>query len=259
MKRHLIAAALIIGGLSIPATAHAADTTPACDMPTGWYANLDEQDRLPTPTEDGLKFEGSDLIHHVTDGTVEDLTPGTFAASPAPDQDSFFSVEVSGADGGYGTLRWNTSTSKWNLVTGGQFYENADAAALVDMPAAHRSHHVTSFGVGYTENPPGTVATTVSSVTYGGHTYELGCTPPVTATTSPTATASSSAKPTAKPTAKATSPKASASATAVAGSGSLPVTGPPTALIGAMAGGLLLGGAMALLLASRRRKNRFIA
>jgi hypothetical protein len=270
VKRYLIAAALIIGGLLIPTTAHATVVTPACGMPTGWYANADEQDRLPTPTPGGLKFEGNDLIHHATTGTVESLAHGTFWAGPAPDQDSFFSVEVSGSDGGYGTLRWNTTTAKWNLVTGGQFYENASPAALVDMPPVHRSHDVVSFGVGYTANPPGTVTTTVRSVRFGGHTYDLRCKPPVKprpshTSASPSPSASHSVSPTTKPPTTSADTSPSPSRTAVAagaggngGTGALAVTGPPVGLIGWLALALVSTGGLAYL-AARRRKTRFTA
>lgn len=259
MKRYLMAAALVAGGLLVPAAAYATDTPATCTVPDGWYANPDEQDRIPTPTVGGLKFEGNDLIHHAAAGTVEDLTHGTFTAAPAPDQDSFFSVEVAGDDGGYGTLRWNTTTSKWNLTTGGQFYENTDPAALADMPPAKRSHHVVSFGVGYTANPPGAVATVVSTVTYGGTSYNLKCSPPVVVTTSAsashTASPSASASHTAKPSASAT--KTSSTAAAVAGP-SLPVTGSPVGLVVGTGAALMLVGA-ALMLVTRRRKARFTA
>lgn len=153
-----------------------------CANLKGWYVNPDETTRKPEATIAGLKFTTNKLIHHATALDVKDLHPGIFTAHPAPDQDSFFSVEVSGSDGGYGTLRWNTHTHKWNLVTGGAFYENTSAAALVDMPTAHRSHHVVSFGVGYTNSPPGTVATVVSSVRFNGKTWPLTCHPTPTVT-----------------------------------------------------------------------------
>lgn len=264
MKRYLIAAALIGAAVAVPSPASAA--VDCVSGPVGWTVNADEGDRMPTPTPAGLKFEGNDLIHHATTGTVETLTPGSFAAAPAPDQDSFFSVEVYGTDGGYGTLRWNTTTHKWNLTTGGQFYENADPAALVDMPTVHRSHKVVSFGVGYTANPPGTVATVVSSVTFAEKTYSLGCTKP-TVSPSPTVTPTKvpTKVPTTKPTVTPTRPTPPTAPTSVDPSsspapvaGGLPVTGPPIYLIAIWAVGFLAMGGV-LLLAVRRSRPRFDA
>lgn len=261
MKRTITAlavgVALAAGGMTLAVAQPALATeTPTCPMPTGWYANADEQDRLPTPVTGGLEFSGNDLIHHATTGEVETLSPGLFTAAPAPDQASFFSVEVSGSDGGYGTLRWNVDTGKWNLTTGGQFYENVLASALVDMPPVHRSHHVVSFGVGYTNSPPGTVTTTVKSVAFGGHTYDLAC---KTASPSPSA---SSASPTPKPSQSATpshSPSTTAGPVATATSpgdaGGLPVTG-PNLWVFALAGvAFLFAGVGAVLLSQRHRRT----
>lgn len=180
----------------MPGTATATSTSPSasaswaptykeCVTDKGWYVNDDENDRKPTATAAGLKFEGNDLIHHGAAGTLENVGAGSFTASPAPDQPSFFSVEVRNDDGsGYATLRWNTTTSKWNMVTGGQFYENTSASSLVLMTNPAKSNKLLSFGVGYTNSPPGTVATTVSKVTFKGIDYPLTCMPPVQPTPS---------------------------------------------------------------------------
>jgi hypothetical protein len=243
------AVGLLAAGLALAGTANATTVTPAgpsfatCANLAGWYVNGDEADRKPEATAAGLKFEPADLIHHAVTGvTVETLTPGDYVAAPAPDQASFFSVEVRDVDGsGYATLRYNRSTHLWNLVTGGQFYEHANPAILVDMPPVDRSHQVISFGVGYTKNPPGTVTIVVKSVTFGGKTYELSCAP------KPSTSASSSASASA-------SPSSSTSTTPTAG---LPVTGARTgALIGFAAGLLALGG---LLYLGARRRHRFTA
>lgn len=278
MKRSIAVglAAAVIALTAVPGAAHATQAAPVCGLPTGWYANADEQTRLPTPTAGGLQFSGNDLIHHAATGTIEAMTPGTFSAHPAPDQPSFFSVEVINADlTGYATLRWNATTSKWDMVTGGQIYSNASPAALVDMPTAHKSHRVISFGVGYTANPPGTVTTTVRSVRFGGHTYDLRCKPvivthspkPHPSHTSASPSASASASHSASPSASA-STSASASSSPVAAvvttnvasnePGGLPVTGPGAGLI---AGGaiLVLGAGGILFLLARRRRVRFSA
>jgi hypothetical protein len=147
-----------------------------CANLAGWFVNPDETTRKPDATAPGLKFEPADLIHHnVTGVTTDSLTPGTYVASPAPDQPSFFSVEVDGGTpGSYGTLRWNPTNSKWSMVAnGGTFYEDANATTVVNL--AGKSKTVVRFGVGYTQTPPGTVTTVVSSIRFNGTTYPLTC------------------------------------------------------------------------------------
>jgi LPXTG-motif cell wall-anchored protein len=211
-----------------------------CANLKGWYVNPDEVSRRPIATVTGLKFVGNDLIHHATTGTVADLVPGSFVAAPAPDQPSFFSVEVGTKVGdvvtGYATLRWNTVTSKWNMVTGGQFYENASAVALVAMPPVAKSSTLMSFGVGYTNSPPGTVDTVVSSATFAGKTYPLTCAP------APSQSASASKSASAVP-----------SSSASADGEALPVTGSKPLIAAGVGAVLLLGGVLAVALSRRRR------
>ncbi|WP_213004722.1 LPXTG cell wall anchor domain-containing protein [Paractinoplanes toevensis] len=299
MRKIVTAAVAALFGAALAAPVAAYATTPPprhevpCDMPAGWYVNPDEQDRLPQPIGSGVQFLGNDLMHHATSLDVADLTPGTFVANSVPDQPSFFSVEVMGADGKYGTLRWNTTTSKWNVVTQGGFYENASPAALVDMPPIHLSHHVVSFGVGFTANPPSAGGTLVTSVTFRDVTYSLLCgggtsSPSASASaststsasasvsTSASASASTSASTSASVSASAssrspggTSPSASASpsisaagvvttTSPVSSSGALPTTGPAGWAFAVAAGALLAGGALVFVLA-RRRRTRFTA
>lgn len=198
-----VALSVLAGALALPGAAQATETGPSfatCQNLSGWFVNADETDRKPTATAAGLEFSGDDLIHHNVSGvTTDTLNQGTFSAAPAPDQPSFFSVEVVNTDlSGYATLRWNTTTSKWNMVTGGNFYENANATALVQMTSPAKSKTVVRFGVGYTKNPPGTVTTTVKSVTFNGNTYDLTCAPKPTPTTaSPTPSKTATPSPTA--------------------------------------------------------------
>ncbi|MCW2938464.1 MAG: pas57 [Actinomycetia bacterium] len=209
--------------LAVPATANATSVPgqPTCN--TSWYQNPDETNRKPVQNPDGMEFSGSDLVHHRADTTVEALTHGTYSASPAPDQPSFFSVEVSGTDGGYATLRWDTGANKWTMVTGGQLYSDTSPATLVDQVTPHKSHHVVSFGVGYTANPPGTVTTLVHSVKFNGHDYSLAChtkpTPtPTTGSPSPSPTGT-----TPSPAPSSTTPGEAPAPSPV--TGDLPVTG----------------------------------
>lgn len=224
----LAAVAMLAAGAFTAVVAVSASATPETPDLTlgpcnkGWYVNPDELTRKPTPTPSGLKFEGNDLIHHAVTGSIDGMQPGTYVAAPAPDQPSFFSVEVINGDGtGYATLRWNLtgpSAGKWTMVVGGQQYENTDPAALVEMPAVKKSHQLLSFGVGYTNSPPGTVATTVSSVTFKGVTYDLKCAPPSSSSSSASASASSSSS--SKPPSQSSSskpPSASASTSSSAG------------------------------------------
>jgi len=166
-------------GTTSPTTYPSAPSFETCSNLAGWFVNPDETTRKPEATEAGLKFEPADLIHrNVTGVTTETLTPGTFAAIPAPGQPSFFSVEVDGGvAGSYGTLRYNPTNNKWSMVANmGTFYE--DTSPTVVVTQAGKSHTVVRFGVGFTLNPPGTVTTVVSSVTFNGTTYSLTCPTP---------------------------------------------------------------------------------
>lgn len=217
-----------------------------CDNLKGWYVNPDETTRRPIPTVTGLKFEGNDLVHHATSGKVDDLKPGTFVASPAPDQPSFFSVEVGepGTYAGYATLRWNPSTSKWTMVVGGTQYENASPKLLVGMVTPAKSSNLLSFGVGYTNSPPGKVDTVVSSVTFAGKTWPLTCAPKPSASAKPSGSASS---------APAVVPVGNED-----DKNSLPVTGDKvTALL--LIGGVVVFVGLGALWLSRRKRVRFSA
>lgn len=249
----------------------------------GWFVNPDEADRTPERTVEGFVFENTDLVHQAAPAglTTKDLKNGDFHATPLPDQESFFSVEVAGPDGKYGTLRWNTKTKMWNLVAGGQFYEHADPDVLVDLPPDKRSHTVITFGVGYTKSPPGTIKTTVTSVAFMGKAYKLSCLKPTTSptpstsvsptvSTSPTATSTASTTPSASASSSTTStPSTSISATSTPKPSSsvvtpsvspatngeeLPVTGGSVGklFIGALAI-IAIGGA--LFLVARRRRS----
>lgn len=263
MKRTIITA--LTGGLVLafigftPVISQASETNPT-DVTTcnssGWHVNADETDRKPTPTAGGLVFSDSDLIHHATTGNLADETfaHGTYQAAPAPDQDSFFSVEVYATGEKYGTLRWNTAHSYWEATSQGQQHQDADPVALADSFPIHLSHTLVSFGIGYTANPPGQVPTTVTSVTFAGQTYDLTC---VTASPTPKPTKTTSS-PTPAPTSTRTAiPKPSASSTPTPVAGGLPVTGPPIGLM--VGGGLFVLAAGVLLVVGTRRKNRFTA
>jgi LPXTG-motif cell wall-anchored protein len=237
-----------------------------CSNVSAWYVNSpDEGNRRPTTGENGLAFEGSDLIHHATSMDLADLKPGGFEASPLPDQASFFSVEVSGSDGKYGTLRWNASENYWEATSQGQQNHDADPAKLADSFPTHLSHHVFSFGVGYTANPPGKVKTTVTQVTFAGETYSLACHPVghptgTKSTSHPTKHPTHTSSP-ATPTSKATVGPGGGGGGGDSGSsgGALAITGPSsTSVVVGTAGALLAVGAGAWFLA-RRRKVKFSA
>lgn len=234
-----------------------------CATVADWYVNSDETDRQPTVTAGGLVFEDNQLVHHATTLDVSDLKHGTYVASDVPSQPSFFSVEVFGSDGKYGTLRWNTDTSKWEVSTKDGYWTDENAVKLVDTATSgggHLSHHVVSFGVGYTNNPRDGVKTRVSSVTFGTteagspRVFDLTCTPPTETTpptTQPTTKAPTSHATTA-PGAGGTGGKGST------GSGALAITGPSTWVMGGVAAVLLLGGG-GIVYASRRRRSKFVA
>lgn len=271
MTRIRMAAALFLAAalaaLTLAGPASATTTTPGpsfetCANLAGWYVNPDETDRRPTATVDGLKFEGNDLIHHAAATTLEDLNHGTFAASPQPDQTSFFSVEVSG-DGKYGTLRWNSAEGYWEATSQGEQHHDVSPVALADAFPIHLSHKVVSFGVGYTNTPPGTVATVVSSVSFSGKTYALTCAPVVQTTspaphTSSTSPAPHSSSTTPKPHNSSSTPAGAVHTGGPEGEGgsSLPVTGPSVGWIVGL-GVLVLGTGAGLIFLSRRRKVTF--
>lgn len=237
-----------------PAPSPSASWTPsfaACGNLNKWYVNSDEASRKPTPTVAGLKFEGNQLIHHDANLPLKDLKPGNYTASPAPDQPSFWSVEVRANTGAYGTLRWNQSAEMWQITIGADAtkpavtpgtFSGADPVALLEgkvtkWGAFDATTKVVTFGVGYTNSPPGTVATVVSKVTFQGNPYDLTCKPPV------------------QPSASASSKAPSASSSAVT---SLPVTGMSgRAVAGTVGAGLLiLGVGVGLYIIGRSRRSQ---
>ena len=173
-----------------------------CGDGASWYVNGDEDgsdpnqgDRRPFATNDGLVFSPADLIHHATNLPASSLQPGSFVAAPAPDQPSFFSVEVANPSGAYGTLRWNGAQWSITIGSGGGAtagtFSNADPVALLAGRVTKwgafepTTDRVFSFGVGYTNSPPGTVTSLVSSISFMGTTYGLSC--PVAPSPSPVA------------------------------------------------------------------------
>lgn len=277
-KIYLIIAALfamLAGGLALSGPA-SANQTPALDMVTvtaadpsfatcpnldGWYVNSpDEDNRKPVPTVEGLKFSGSQLIHHASaDLKLADLGAGSFVATAAPDQPSFFSVELRDkTTGGYGTLRYNTKTSKWDLTTNTNQYAFDHPSDAIGTQTKYgvltENTRVISFGIGYTSNPAGTVETVVTKVTFDGKTYPLDCKPAPTKTPSSPAPTKTSSKPTPIKS-HSSSPAGGAAGTGSNGgdSGALAITGPSTPKLIGISAAILIGGGAALWAARRRR------
>jgi hypothetical protein len=177
-----VAAVAALVGLGVStASATATTSSPVGSCHTDWYVNPDEGgadakqgDRRPIQVPAGLEFKGNDLIHHATSLPIANLKPGSFLATPAPSLGSFFSVEVWNDGGsGYATLRWDAALSKWNI--GGTSFYDADPAKLV---ADHnKGTTVRTFGVGYVNSPNNGAKTVVTSVTFAGKVYVLGCLP----------------------------------------------------------------------------------
>ena len=202
--------------LAVPTQANAVvDPTNPCNI-QGWYVNDDEGGRKPERKLEGFVFEDKDLIHHATNFPLRFLQPGHFAyTGTAPDQPSFFSVEVRDlTTDAYGTLRWIKSTGKWSIdigaatlpshnpnTTPGHFEDSSPVELLKGkvskwgpFTAATR---VVSFGVGYTNSPASAVKTTVTAVNFLGRVYTFKCDKPVdpSPTTSPSASQTPSSTP----------------------------------------------------------------
>lgn len=254
--------------VAIPGTAQATTPGPSfqtCKNLAGWYANPDEQSDLPTPTVDGLKFEGKDLIHHATDPldfTDFDKTGKSFEATAAGKV--VFKAETSGP---YSTIVINADGKIWSTAfkyeaVGGQGNPVAKAEDLIGKPDSMKpgkvpytaASRIVTFGVGYRVEEDSTV---VSSISFHGTKYPLIC---KTATAGPTATPTKTPiKPT--PSKAATSRPATTPAGAIGGgdgAGGLPVTGVNVPMI-AGGGALILLSGGALLFLVRRRKVDFSA
>ena len=235
-----------------------------CPNLKAWYANEDEQNRLPSVREGGLEFVGNDLIHHAASLKLQDLQAGSYSASPAPGQNSFFSVEIRDENGAYGTLRWNTSTSMWDLIAKGNLVSKANPADFVGVETKWgtitTATKVISFGVGYTNSPSSDVKTLVKSVTWAGQTWKLDCVR--TPTNPPTTTKPPVTQPPTEPTTESPSPDETpvgpGGDDGGAGAASLPVTGAPVGLIAGGGISILLLGA-GVVLATRKRKTRYTA
>jgi len=243
VRRGVVILALLVAAASIAnlifATASARAAVPNPTNPCyveGWFVNPDEANRAPERTHDGFVFEDADLIHHATNVPLRFLKPGWFTATPAPDQPSFFSVEVRDlTTDAYGTLRWDKTAALWSITIGPKSlpthhpdttpgtFTGADPVALLAGKVTKwgkftSATRVASFGVGYTNSPPGTVKTTVTTVGFMGKAYYFSCPKP---TASPTTTPSQTTSPTPTGTGSATpshtgTPSTSASATPTA-------------------------------------------
>lgn len=270
----LAALALIFTGVFIIASQGAyATTTPGpsfatCPNLAGWYANPDEQDQLPTPTVDGLKFEGKDLIHHATSGIdladMDHVTASFVATTPGK---VVFKVETSAP---YSTIITNADGKVWSTAMtydqeGGQGHPVAHYSDLIGKPTKpgkaqfDSASKVVTFGAGYWVEEGSTV---VSSISFHGTTYPLTC-KPVVESSSPAPHSSSISPAPVKTSAKPHTSSSSAHPGGAAGTGSgsggaLAITGPPVGLIvGGAVSLLILGGAAWFV--GRRRKTTFQA
>lgn len=261
MKRLILLIAAALLGATVATPAMATPDVPVralCDK--AWYVNPDEAAQKPEQTDDGLLFDGPKLIHHATRPLdLADVRAGTFTTKgDVTGRRPLFSMET---DTPYATINVTGDGKFWSSKiaagdTGGQSHPVDHAADLVGLPTIPgktpltSSTHVVTFGVGYA-NDTGNKAL-VTSVSFHGTTYGLGCTPKPEAT--PTATPKPTVPPTRKP-----APRPSTSAVAAgAGEPSLPVTGPSGSLFVGVGAGVVLAG-VALFIVGRRRRNRFEA
>jgi len=269
-----LAFVMLTGAVASATTETPGPSFTSCPNLAGWYANPDEQNDLPEPTEAGLKFEGKDLIHHATDpidlADMDHVTTG-FTATTAGKV--LFKVETSTP---YSTIITNPDGKLWSTAMtydqeGGQGHPVAHYSDLVGKPTKpgkanfSSASRVATFGVGYAVEEGSTV---VSSISFHGHVYPLTCVPPTSSPTpsassssaspSPSTSASHSVSPSASHSPAAGVPSTSPAAHGGAVSGGLPVTGAPAGLLAGGAAALLAIGA-GLLLFVRRRKVSFTA
>jgi LPXTG-motif cell wall-anchored protein len=264
MSKRIMALLALFGALFLAYAAPASATDDTTNVaancsPLGtWFVNPDETDRKPTLSPDGLEFNGNQLVHHAANNqTLAQLSVISvgYVSNVAPDQPSFFSVEIRDPDGAYGTLRWVKADSEWSLTTNGATTEKANPTDFIGTMTKVNGvlHEITAdtsvvtFGVGYTANPPGTVDVIVSSVTFSGVTYPLASKDCPEPTTSPSSSASPS-----------TSPSSSGQAGPVASSTTaptLPVTGTPTGIFLVSGAAAVLVGGTALVIAGRRKRR----
>lgn len=272
------ALALGLGAVALGGPVSAAPAAPSfetCANLKGWYVNEDETARKPVATVAGLKFGSGNLIHHTANLPLDQLKPGGYATDGKvnPDQPSFFSVEVRSTGNAYATLRWNTSgpdVNKWTVVIGPSAvgdpghpatpgtFSDADPVALLTgkvtkwgaFGTPSTTTKVVSFGVGFTNSPPGNGGVVVKSVNFKGTKYDLTCAP------APSSSGSSSA-PVATPTTQAPTSTPTKSAGAV--EATLPLTGASgKVIVGILAlGGAVLVFGVALRIFGRRRRVLF--
>jgi len=191
----------VVPKLPLAATTPATDLNP-CKL-AGWFVNdPDELHRTPTRTNEGFEFEATDLIHHASPAIpLKYLKPGWFVATPAPDQPSFFSVEIRDlTTDAYATLRWNKTTAMWDAVLKGVLVTKATPQEFIGLETKWgkitAAARVVTFGVGYTNSPAGTVKTTVKTIAFAGKVYTLTCPKPTASpTATPTTTPSSTGSP----------------------------------------------------------------
>jgi hypothetical protein len=271
----LVAAfASILAGVFLIASQGAyASSTPGpsfatCDNLKGWYANPDEQDQLPAPTEDGLKFTDKNLIHHATSGIdLADMDHVTTSFVATTAGKVVFKVETSAP---YSTIITNADGKVWSTAMtydqeGGQGHPVAHYSDLVGEPTKPGKAPFTSasmvvtFGVGYWVEEGSTV---VSSISFHGTTYPLTCVQHTA--TAPVSSASTSTKPVHSGVPSHAVSSTSHAAGALTGGGTsgtgsaLAITGPP---VGFIAGGaaVLLAAGGALIYGTRRRRTTFSA
>ena len=215
---------------------------------SGWYVNPDEEKLLPKQYPSGLLFDGPSLVHHATGPTplASGALDGAFTTHYVPNLSKgvkpLFKLETTAP---YSTINKTGAGAYWSSKissgSGSQSSPVATLAALALLAPYTDATKIYSFGVGYA-NDQGNAAL-VTSITFDGHVYELGC------------KASPSASPSSNPSSNPSSVKASPSGSRSAPP-SLPVTGPNATIYGG--GALLLiiiGGTLFLI--GRRRRVRF--
>jgi len=257
MRRILAMAGVVAAAMLAiaPATYASAQTGSTGDHSTcnaDWYVNPDETALKPKQLRRGMLFDGPSLIHHKPAAayTLTHVPNSGFQAHLFKGVLPLFKLETTAP---YSTIN-KTADGKWwsSKIASGEGSQGQPASSPADLVGKWNYTAATtilSFGVGYANDAGNTAL--VTSVSFDGHVYSLGCRPH-----------KPSHSPTPTPSTTPTSPSGGGGSTPTTVPSGAPQTGDGsssgsanTALM--VAGGLVvaLGGGTGLLMWRRRNQH----